>query len=94
MALAYGPAGFDALYAVRNMAALGGLASPFGLFNHAELVSKRWNGLGLETVWKADSRAARRAWRSSTSAGRKELAVADPRFGRTILGLDLRPLKP
>jgi hypothetical protein len=50
----YGPSGFDAAYAVRNMAALGGLASPFGVFNRAELVGKRWNGLGLETTWKAE----------------------------------------
>jgi hypothetical protein len=45
---------FEALFAVRNMAALGGLATPFGLFNRGELVRKRWNGLGLETAWKAD----------------------------------------
>lgn len=50
----YGAKGFEALYAVRNLAALGGLATPFGMFNRSELVRKRWNGLGLETEWKAE----------------------------------------
>jgi hypothetical protein len=78
MAVTYGPAGaFEALYAVRNMAALGGLASPFGLFNRAELVRKHWNGLGLETDWKADlSGCAQGLAVVETEPGRRELAVA------------------
>ena len=76
MIAAYGPSGFDSVYAVRNMAALGGLASPFGLFNHAELVSKRWNGLGLETAWKADLPGCAQGLSLVETAGRKELAVA------------------
>jgi len=77
MAVTYGPSGFEALYAVRNMAALGGLASPFGLFNHAELVRKRWNGLGLETVWKADlSGCAQGLAVVETEPGRREIVVA------------------
>ncbi|MFI5363676.1 MAG: FG-GAP repeat domain-containing protein [Elusimicrobiota bacterium] len=76
MAAAYGPSGFDALYAVRNFASLGGLASPFGLFGRGELVGKRWNGLGLETIWKADlSGCAQGLALVDTAAGR-ELAVA------------------
>ena len=74
--VAYGPAGFDAAYAVRNMAALGGLASPFGVFNHAELVGKHWNGLGLETVWKADLSGCAQGLALVDAGGRKELAVA------------------
>ena len=75
MAVAYGPSGFDELYAVRNMAALGGLASPFGLFNHAELVGKRWNGLGLETAWKAELSGCAQGLALVETSGRKELAV-------------------
>jgi hypothetical protein len=77
MAVAYGPAGFEALYAVRNFAALGGLASPFGLFNSAELVRKRWNGLGLETAWKAElSGCAQGLAVVEAEPGRKEIVVA------------------
>jgi hypothetical protein len=76
MAVTYGSSGFDALYAVRNMAALGGLASPFGIFNHAELVGKRWNGLGLETAWKADLSGCAQGLAVVETSGRKELAVA------------------
>jgi len=54
VAATYGPDGLDTLYAVRNMAALGGLASPFGLFNHGELVAKRWNRLGFDNAWTAE----------------------------------------
>lgn len=77
LAVTYGPSGFEALYAVRNMAALGGLASPFGLFNRAELVRKRWNGLGLETDWKAElSGCAQGLAVVQVAPGRKEIAVA------------------
>jgi hypothetical protein len=68
---------FEGLYAVRNMAALGGLASPFGLFNHAELVRKHWNGLGLETDWKADLSGCAQGLASvETAPGVKEIVVA------------------
>lgn len=77
MAVTYGPSGFEALYAVRNMAALGGLASPFGMFNRAELLRKRWNGLGLETAWKADlSGCAQGLAVVETEPGRREIVVA------------------
>ncbi|HEX4047210.1 MAG TPA: FG-GAP-like repeat-containing protein, partial [Elusimicrobiota bacterium] len=77
LAVTYGPkGGFEDAYAVRNMAALGGLASPFGLFNHAELTAKRWNGLGLETAWKADLSGCAQGLAVVDDAGHKELAVA------------------
>jgi len=77
MVVTYGSAdAFEALYAVRNMAALGGLASPFGLFNHAELVRKHWNGLGLDTDWKADlSGCAQGLAVVETAPGVKEIVV-------------------
>ena len=76
MIATYGTSGFDSPYAVRNMAALGGLASPFGGFNHAELVGKRWNGLGLETTWKADLSGCAQGLAVVETAGHKEIAVA------------------
>jgi hypothetical protein len=76
MPVTYGPSGFEDLYAVRNMAALGGLTSPFGLFNHAELTAKRWNGLGLETAWKADLSGCAQGLAVVDSSGHKEVAVA------------------
>jgi hypothetical protein len=76
MAATYGPSGFDSLYAVRNMAALGGLASPFGIFNKGELVSKRWNGLGLETAWKADLYGCAQGLVLVDVGGQREIAVA------------------
>ncbi|OGR96506.1 MAG: hypothetical protein A2V88_09620 [Elusimicrobia bacterium RBG_16_66_12] len=76
MALTYGEKGLDALYAVRNMAALGGLASPFGLFNKGELQSKRWNGLAFETAWKADLSGCAQGLSIVETQGRKEIAVA------------------
>lgn len=75
MEATYGPSGFEDLYAVRNMAALGGLASPFGLFNHAELVAKRWNGLGLETAWKADLSGCAQGLAVVETGGHKEIVV-------------------
>ncbi|MFI5346648.1 MAG: hypothetical protein ACHQ51_09770 [Elusimicrobiota bacterium] len=77
IAVTYGSAGFEALYAVRNFAALGGLASPFGLFNSASLERKRWNGLGLETAWKAElSGCAQGLAVVDVGAGLKEIVVA------------------
>ncbi|MDE2141711.1 MAG: hypothetical protein KGJ84_04795 [Elusimicrobia bacterium] len=77
MAVTYGPSGFEALYTVRNFAALGGLASPFGLFNSASLERKRWNGLGLETAWKADLPGCAQGLAViEPEPGRKEIVVA------------------
>lgn len=77
MVLIDGPGGLDALYAVRNMAALGGLGSPFGLFNRGELVAKRWDGLGLEDAWRADfSGCAQGLAVAEPEPGRREILVA------------------
>jgi hypothetical protein len=76
MAAAYGPSGFESLYAVRNIPALGGLASAFGAFSRGELVSKRWNGLSLDTAWKADLAGCAQGLALVEAAGRRELAVA------------------
>jgi len=77
MAATYGEKGFEALYAVRNMAALGGLASSFGLFNKGELIRKRWNGLAFENEWKADiSGCSQGLAVVSPEPGRREIAVA------------------
>lgn len=76
MAVTYGEKGLEALYAVRNMAALGGLASPFGLFNKGELQSKHWNGLAFETDWKADLSGCAQGLALVETQGRKEIAVA------------------
>lgn len=76
MATLYGPKGFEALVAVRNMAALGGLASPFGLFNKAELVRKRWNGLAFENDWAAPLPGAAQGLAVVETPAGRELAVA------------------
>jgi hypothetical protein len=44
----------EALYAARNIAALGGLASPFGLFTKSVLLAQKWNGLALEPQWRSE----------------------------------------
>ncbi len=64
----------DTVYAVRNLAALGGLGSPFGLFNRGEIVRKRWDGLGLED-----------AWRAQVTGCTQGLALAEPQPGRREL---------
>jgi hypothetical protein len=75
--LTYGADGSAALYAVRNMAALGGLASPFGLFNHGELVRENWDGLGLQSAWRAEfSGCAQGLAVVETAPGRREILVA------------------
>jgi len=77
LAATYGADGLESLYALRNMAALGGLASPFGLFNHGELVRKRWNGLGFDDVWRADLPGASQGLAVAEPApGRREILVA------------------
>ena len=66
-----------ALYAVRNTAALGGLASPFGVFNRGELHRKAWNGLAYETAWKAELPGCAQSLALVDAApGSQELAVA------------------
>ena len=45
---------FGGLYVVKNIAALGGLASPFGLFNKGEIHRKDWTGVALATAWVSD----------------------------------------
>lgn len=72
----YNDAGLEALFAVRNIPALGGLASPFGVFNKAELHRKQWNGLALESSWKAELTGAAQGLAVVETEGRKELAVA------------------
>lgn len=76
MAALVGDKGFEALFAVRNMAALGGLASPFGLFNKAELTRKRWNGLAFENDWKADLPGAVQGLAVVETPAGREIAVA------------------
>ncbi len=77
MLATYGDKGFDKLYIVRNLAMLGGLANPFGLFNGGELHAKSWTGVAFETAWKAELGGASAGFALvSPEAGRKELVVA------------------
>lgn len=76
MPVVYGDAGLDAVFTVRNFAALGGLASPFGVFNKGEVHRKRWNGLALESAWKAELSGAAQGIAVVETEGRKELAIA------------------
>lgn len=76
MRAVYGASGLEGLFAVRNIPALGGMASPFGVFNRAELHRKNWNGLALESAWKADLSGAAQGLAVVETEGRKELAVA------------------
>jgi hypothetical protein len=73
----YGAKGFDKLYIVRNLAMLGGLANPFGLFNGGEIHAKSWTGVAFETAWKAELGGSSPGFELvEAEAGRKELAVA------------------
>ncbi len=77
LAVAYGADGAATVYAVRNLAALGGLGGPFGLFNRGEVTSKRWDGLGLENVWRAPiTGCAQGLTLAEPAPGRRELLVA------------------
>ncbi|MDE2490841.1 MAG: hypothetical protein KGM24_08330, partial [Elusimicrobia bacterium] len=78
MTAAYGPdGGLKALYAARNLPALGGLAAPFGLFNRAQLRCLSWNGLGLDASWTADLPGSVQGLALvRTASGGEELAVA------------------
>lgn len=69
----YGEKGFEALFVIKNIAALGGFAQPFGIFSSAEIYRKNFNGLGLDTAWKS----ALTGYATSLAlAGPKDLAVA------------------
>lgn len=73
----YGASGFDQLYIIRNLAMLGGLANPFGLFNGGELYAQRWTGVAFETAWKAELGGSSPGFALvEAEAGRKELVVA------------------
>jgi hypothetical protein len=73
----YDVKGFDKLYIIRNLAMLGGLATPFGLFNGGELHAKAWTGVAFETAWKAELGGSSPGFvLAEPEAGRKELLVA------------------
>ncbi|MBI5245882.1 MAG: VCBS repeat-containing protein [Elusimicrobia bacterium] len=73
----YGDKGFSTFYVVRNLAMLGGLANPFGLFNGGELHAKTWTGVAFETAWKADLGGSSPGFALvEAEPGRKELVVA------------------
>jgi len=73
----YGEKGFDKLYIIRNLAMLGGLANPFGLFNGGELHAKSWTGVAFETAWKAELGGSSSGFALvEAEPGRKELLVA------------------
>ena len=73
----YNEKGFTNLYIVRNLAMLGGLATPFGLFNGGELHAKSWTGVAFETAWKAELGGSSPGFAIvEPEAGRKELVVA------------------
>lgn len=77
MTATYDSKGFDKLYIVRNLAMLGGLANPFGLFNGGELHAKSWTGVAFETAWKAELGGSSPGFALvEAEAGRKELLVA------------------
>lgn len=67
---------FKNLYAVRNLAMLGGLANPFGLFNGGELHALSWTGVAFEKTWKADLGGSTEGFAIVDVGGRKELVVA------------------
>ncbi len=73
----YNDKGFDKLYIVRNLAMLGGLANPFGLFNGGELHAKTWTGVAFETAWKAELGGSSPGFALvEAEPGRKELVIA------------------
>jgi hypothetical protein len=76
MIATYEAKGFDKLYIVRNLAMLGGLANPFGLFTGGELHAKTWTGVAFETAWKAELGGSSPAVALIDVDGRKELVVA------------------
>ncbi|MCX5797701.1 MAG: VCBS repeat-containing protein [Elusimicrobia bacterium] len=54
MAVRYDDKGFAGLYAIKNIGALGTLASPFGIFARAELHRLDWSGLSMAPTWVAE----------------------------------------
>ena len=77
MLATYGEKGFSALYVVRNLAMLGGLANPFGLFNGGEVQALTWTGVAFELAWKAELGGSSQGFvLAEPEAGRKELVVA------------------
>ncbi|UPT74361.1 MAG: hypothetical protein M0D55_01030 [Elusimicrobiota bacterium] len=77
MLATYGEKGFANLYIVRNLAMLGGLANPFGLFNGGEIHAKTWTGVAFETAWKAELGGSSPGFALvEAEPGRKELVVA------------------
>jgi hypothetical protein len=50
----YDDKGFAGLYAIKNIGALGTLATPFGIFSRAELRRLDWTGLSLAPSWTAE----------------------------------------
>ncbi len=77
MVSTYNDKGYGDLYIVRNLAMLGGLANPFGLFNGGELHAKSWTGVAFETAWKADLGGFSPGFAVvEAEPGRKELVVA------------------
>ncbi len=77
MLASYGEKGFFSLYVVRNLAMLGGLTTPFGLFNGGELHALTWTGVAFETAWKAELGGSSQGFAlAEPEAGRKELVVA------------------
>ena len=77
MLATYDDKGFDTFYAVRNLAMLGGLANPFGLFNGGELDAMKWTGVAFEHAWKAELGGSSQGFAIvEPEAGRKDLVVA------------------
>lgn len=77
MLATYNDSGFDKLYIIRNLAMLGGLANPFGLFNGGEIHAKAWTGVAFETAWKAELGGSSPGFALvEAEPGRKELLVA------------------
>ncbi|MEK7389265.1 MAG: VCBS repeat-containing protein [Elusimicrobiota bacterium] len=77
MVASYSDARFQTLYVVRNLAMLGGLANPFGLFNGGELHALNWTGVAFELKWKADLGGSSQGFALvEPEPGRKELVVA------------------
>ncbi|MBI5241764.1 MAG: hypothetical protein HY926_14925 [Elusimicrobia bacterium] len=54
MPVRYDDKGFAGLYAIKNIGALGTLATPFGIFSRAELRRLDWTGLSLAPSWTAE----------------------------------------
>jgi hypothetical protein len=76
MVARYDDKGFSGLYAVKNIASLGGLAAPFGLFASAELRRLDWTGLSLAPSWAAELGGyATGLVLTSPAGGAQELAV-------------------